>query len=131
MKTPELFQAIQNTPLFTREGDPVNEITDPGDRQRLMLLVTRDGDVMTDLLADAVMTLMGHSGFQDAVTNAVVAYTEKDCLSLTTPTAGVGIAIVARAVELIDKHIDDNAADWLSILRHDRSLDVPARRVRL
>lgn len=131
MKNPELFQAIQNTPLYDTWRDPVNEITDPHDRQRLMLLVTQDGDVMADLLADATAVLTEMGGFQDRLTNAVAAHFDQEATTFCELSSGIGAYLVTILIAQIDKHINDNAADWLAILRHDQRLCGPARTVHL
>lgn len=133
MKRLDLQQTLQNTQLHDTWNEPTHEITDPYDRQRLILLLSLDRDVMADLHADAAEIAFKSIGYADKLQNAIVTHLAAELGHFAGWAAGCGGHYIDTLMTLMEEHIDANAEDWLEIARGsqlERMADEQAEQVR-
>lgn len=116
MNITDLQSAIL-APLFTSEGDPVLSITDPGDRRRLMTLITMEPDLIHDLKLDALDAQRESALITGQTTTAMMCIACGDVPGFAAWAAMQGANFYQRLYEEIGKFIDANAEEWLALLR--------------
>ncbi|WP_116364437.1 hypothetical protein [Parahaliea mediterranea] len=115
MKPSDLYHAL----AYTRErGDfkDLTQIEHTGDRNRLAILLTRDADVITDLLQDAIADL-NESELNNVTSAAEALYSGNVGRIARVGVWGamLGTDLLQKLPGIIDTYIDSAAEEWLDL----------------